>query len=592
MSYKRIYEHSESDSRRVYTQDNFKSGIRYGINGIRSGEPLQYMDNFILKNGSLVSRAGQMRVSDRARGVCKARCVFNGRLFMQLGVGLYSWDYINEESPKSEGSLSTSPCTMFSFGGKLYILSPDGYFSYGTKLAAVEPYIPVVAIDRSSDGATTTVYESFNMIGNGFEVWFNFSGDGEYKLPLEKLADGFSATLSGVDVTDKCNFDKETGKLTVTGFSEEDEGINNLRVRAYRTDADVAESRSKILGCKYHAVYGGTDGLGTRVFLSGNDSCPNVCFYSGLLDPSYFPDTQYEIVGHSGDRITGFVKQYDELIVFCENSIHALGYVLNGGDVIFSRRTVNPYIGCDMPDTVCLIDNNAVFCSSKRGVFMLSSTVSENENNVLPISANVNGGTSGLITQIRLNSGKAASLDYDGKYHLFIGDKVYVWDYSEVPYLTNFGTVKAQRNLCWYILDGIRVNLPVEYCGQIFFFSDSGQINVYGIGTTDFDAPLSRTLTTAPSGLGIPRMEKRLDSITLSYRCKESVDISIYFYCDGRAGSDYSYAASLKHEDTTLGSFHQTTVPVSLPTAHSFNIKLEVTGGSFELDSIDYEYTV
>ena len=87
-------------------------------------------------------------------------------------------------------------------------------------------------------------------------------------------------------------------------------------------------------------------------------------------------------------------------------------------------------------------------------------------------------------------------------------------------------------------------------------------------------------------------MEKRLDSITLSYRCKESVDISIYFYCDGRAGSDYSYAASLKHEDTTLGSFHQTTVPVSLPTAHSFNIKLEVTGGSFELDSIDYEYTV
>lgn len=592
MSFKKIYNYSETNPCKVFTQNNFSGGIRYGVNNTRSSETLQYMTDFLLENGSLVSRPGQHRAERTLNGVCKACTVFEDKLFMQLGISLYCWDYINEESPRRIDYLNVPECVMFSFAGKLYIMSKDCYYCYDTELKSVEPYVPVVAIDRSRDGSTTTVYESFNMIGNGFEVWFNFSGDGTYKLPLGSLKNEFSATLSGTDISSKCSFNAENGTVTVTGFSEEHEGINNLRVRAYRKDEDVREAKNRILGCKYSAIFGGTDGLGTRIFLSGNDEEPNVCFRSGLLDPSYFPDTEYEIIGHEGDKITGLIKQYNELIVFCENSIHALSYVYSEGNVIFSRRTINSSIGCDMPYTIQLIDNNAVFCSSQRGLFMLSSTISENENNVLSISANINKGEDGLIAQVKLASKKGFSLDYNGKYYLFVAKKAYVWDYSEVPYLTNYGTLRAERKLCWYILDGFNVNFPIVYCGKVFFFSDMGHIDVYGDSTTDFGKVLSRSLTTSPSGLGLPRLEKKLKNIILSYRCKDSVNITIYFYCDGKVKDEYSFSASVKHEDTSDGSFHRTVIPVSLPPAYSFNIKMDVFGGSFELDCIDYEYTV
>lgn len=592
MAFKKIYDHRETNPRRIFSQTDFSGGIRYGVKNVRMGETLQSVDNFLLENGSLVSRPGQRRAHKVLHGVCKACTVFNGRLFMQLGVSLYSWDVTNEESPTFIDNLNVPECVMFSFAGKLYIMSPDCYYCYDTELKSVEPYVPVVAVDRSCDGSTTTVYESFNMIGSGFEVWFNFSGDGEYKLPLESLNGEFSATLSGNDISEKCSFNAEEGIITVTGFSEEDEGINNLRVRAYRKDKDVKDGRNRILGCKYSAIFGGTDGLGTRIFLSGNQNEPNVCFRSGLLDPSYFPDTEYEIIGHEGDKITGLMKQYNELIVFCENSIHALSYVYSEGDVIFSRRTINSSVGCDMPHTIQLIDNNAVFCSSEKGVFMLSSTISENENNVLSISANVNKGKDGLIAAARSASKKGFSLDFDGKYYLFLGDKAFVWDYGEVPYLTSYGTVKAERKLCWYVLSGFQVNFPAVFDGNIVFFSDIGQIDVYGDGDTDFGKVLKRSLTTSPSGLGLPRIEKKLKNITLSYRCKGNVDIDLYFYCDGKAENEYFFNARISHSDMQEKIFHRTVIPVSLPPAYSFNIKTDVSGGSFELDCIDYEYTV
>ncbi len=189
-------------------------------------------------------------------------------------------------------------------------------------------------------------------------------------------------------------------------------------------------------------------------------------------------------------------------------------------------------------------------------------------------------------------SKKAFSVDYDGKYYLFIGSKVYVWDYSEVPYLTAYGTLKAERKLCWYILDNIRANFPVVYKGYIFFFSERGQIDIYGDSKNDYGMALKRTLTTSPSGLGLPRLEKKLKNIALSYRCKDIVSINIYFYCDGKSGDDFSYAVNLKHEESLMGSYYRRVIPVSLPPAYSFNMKVDVYGGDFELDCIDYEYTV
>ena len=594
MSFKRIGTYKRQDRERVFSQNDFSGGISPNAKFQDSTKNLKYMENMMFDSGSLVCRKGQKRAMAEELGKCKGSIVYGNNIIMHIGESLYSWHLFSTEPPQPICELPAIRSNMFTFANKLYILSNAGYFCYdGSTIKEVEPYIPVIAIDRSKDGSTSSIYESLNLIGNGFTVWFNFDGDGTYELPLDNLKDDFLATLNGIDISSSCEFDALTGRLSVNGFSQEDEGINNLRITAYRKDEDIAEGKNMILGCSLSEIFGGTDGFGTRVFLSGNLSFPTYCFRSGLLDPTYFPDTDYEIIGDAGDTVTALKKQYNELIVFCKNSIHAVSYIIDNGEVIFSRRTIHPSIGCSVQKSIQLIDNNLVFFSSDKGVMMISSTISQNENNVVQLSQNINKGEYGLLPYSLGAEDDMFSIDHMGKYHLFVKNKVFVWDYNEYPYLNSGGTIVSQKKLCWYIYTNMKVNHPFEYYNYIFYFSDEGCIDYYAATLSDFGFPVNARIVTADSGLGLPRLEKKLHHINISYSCDEDAKIELFIFRNGAEENDYESRILIKSESTKSPTKkHYERFPVSIAPAHSFNVEIKVNANVFELHGIDFEYSV
>ncbi len=90
----------------------------------------------------------------------------------------------------------------------------------------------------------------------------------------------------------------------------ENAGTSNIEIKFAKT----TETRKKIFGCTIFAIYG-LDGSGDRVFLSGNDGFANMEWFSGLSDPTYFPDSNYSAVGSSDFPIMCYLKAQGELLV-------------------------------------------------------------------------------------------------------------------------------------------------------------------------------------------------------------------------------------------------------------------------------------
>ena len=129
------------------------------------------------------------------------------------------------------------------------------------------------------------------------------------------------------------------------------------------------------MDCRYAAVYGGTGEL--CVVMAGSEDQPNAYFWSGnsniKMDASYFPMEQVQLASSTEERITGFGKQQDNLIIFKEGSV---GKTTLGTQTINDRIFIDlPYIpinasiGCDLPWSIQLVENNLVF-ANRSGVYI------------------------------------------------------------------------------------------------------------------------------------------------------------------------------------------------------------------------------
>ena len=245
--------------------------------------------------------------------------------------------------------------------------------------------------------------------------------------------------------------------------------VNTVRI-TYTLDNPVA--REAIMSCKYAVVYGGDTEL--CLLLAGSAGQPNAFFWNGnniAMDVTYWPIESYNLAGDNSEPITGFGKQQSMLIIFKENSISkaTLGTQAVNDRLYISMDTlgVNSKIGCDLPYSIQLIDNNLVFCNTQGGVHVLLDTSAANENNVRGISKKVNGtpARAGILQKVRaVGADRCVSFDDDARYWLVIGDEVYVWDYvlssykdPSFFYLTNIAAVsfvKAENVVHYLRRDG------------------------------------------------------------------------------------------------------------------------------------------
>jgi len=390
--------------------------------------------------------------------------LYKGFMIMAIGTKLFKCDLSNGTTTQIHSGLTANKGVFFVFKNSagndiLYYKNGAEFVQFdGTTVSNVVGYIPTVVTGRAPTGGGTP-FEQYNRIQPGFRNSFSATGSATiYQLTLGNLdATAVTATLNGVIKTEGVDFtvNRTTGAVTF-GVSPT-AGTDNLVITAYKTDS---AARLTVLSAKYAVTFGGDND--TRVFIAGDST---TYYYSGLLDPTYWPENQYNNAGVDNSFITGFGKQYNVLVVFKERSMYAVTYDFNGGSPRFPLALLNESNGCDMPYTIQLIKNNLVWANTYNGVMILNSTDIKDEKNVSPLSENINGTNrvNGLLQESNLK--QATSVDFDGHYWLCANEKVWAWNYEVTPYVNTGNVYDDQRRLSWYPFDNINAN--------VFFFNNN-----------------------------------------------------------------------------------------------------------------------
>lgn len=528
------------------------------------------MENMYWVDGVLSARSGQKYFYEEAEyGSFFSfydREFITGKAICHMGEGLYCFDVDSGESTKLMDGLAQQAGTFFVFGADLYYLNGADYIKIGTDLSAnrVEPYIPVVAVNREPNGTGGDLYQPENRLAAGKEIHFTADGTSkEYYLPYKELDETkLKVTVYGAEKTEGTDFTVNR-TLGIVTFKEAPEAkdpivLNGVKITCYKTDEDTINS---ILSCKTAIVYGGSTEL--CVIVGGPAKQPNAYFWSGVngkaADPSYFPFDYYNLAGAADEYITGFGKQQSMLVIFKERSIGKAYFqkeTIDGLDYLsLPFSSVNSKIGCNLPGTIQLVDNNLVFANTFGGVFMIADTSSAGENNVVRLSRNINGTESrpGLLYDLRKVSANAvSSLDDDNRYWIVANGHAYVWDYQISPY------GGYEERLSWFYFTNMKMLAWFRTTEKTLFGLPEGKIGTWSHEKVDYGEPIRKKFTFATQYFKTYEVLKDILKVVIVVRSDTNTDVDITYKTDYEIRKDLTpiraYSWSLTPRNTMFRS--------------------------------------
>jgi hypothetical protein len=402
------------------------------------------------ERGALNKRTGYERVFPTSLGTDAINGAFeyrktDGTIRFLLAHGTKLYTQSGSDQPvEIYNGLANQSVNFFTMNDKCYIMDGVNYLVFdGTTVSAVTPYIPTFSVSGNPTGGGTKL-EDINLLGAGFKEEFSADGTATvFQLSFKGLdARPLTALVNGVAMNEGAGFtvDRVNGRVTFTTVPAK--GTNNVIITAYKTHAGFSD---RIKKCRFHAVYGGSND--TRIFLAGNPDMPDYVFRLGLYDPTYAPENGFY---KYSEKVKGFSKQYDSLIIHRENGLHQISFELTNGEASFPSKPINDQVGTVATQSIQIIENNPVWLS-KNGVYMLTASNVRDERNVTHLSANVD---IKLLNESNLD--KAISFEFDKKFWLAVNGNVYLFDY----------TIQE-----WFIFDNIHANSFIERDGELYFVS-------------------------------------------------------------------------------------------------------------------------
>ena len=276
----------------------------------------------------------------------------------------------------------------------------------------------------------------------------------KYQLPVKSIDSVDKVVVDGKELTATTDYtvNKTNGTVTFVKAPPVTNPPTNNTVEITYSKANP-EALSAILNCPYASLFSGNNAV--CIVLGGGSNQPNAFFWNGNdsygMNPAYWPMTSYNLAGSSHDGITGFGLQYGSLIVLNNRSVGRADFdvveVEKRDSISLTYTAINSRIGCDLPWSVQLIENNVAFANRAGGVYIIRDASAARENNVICISDNVNGSAArpGLMSALQTDARKVASFDDGSRYWLAAPGSVYVWDYS----------ISSYTKPSWFYLTGI-----------------------------------------------------------------------------------------------------------------------------------------
>ena len=463
------------------------------------------MINLWWQDGALCCRDGQEWVDStdtRGTGYACYELLFWDRVFFHAGDKIYYCTMGGETQTAPTALITGVPQnrgTFFQYNSKLYYKNRGGYYEikYDRDTdsftgGAVKAFSPIIQINTEPTTGAGDTYQPENRICAQKTVWYStVSGVKEYVLPVQDIDSVDKVVVDDVELEAGTGYtvDLEAGKVTFTDEPTHHDPVRANTVEITYTKANP-DAMNSIMDCCYAAVFGGNQNV--CVVLGGCPAQPNAYFWCGnhiVMDPGYFPMEQYNFAGDAEEAITGFGKQQAMLVIFKERSIGRASFgtsEMQSGRVLLTMdyTAINSRIGCDLPWTIQLIENNLVFCNKQQGVHIVKDSSSAYENNIVSLSRNVNGTgqRAGLLEAVR-NAASVSSFDDDTRYWVVADGQAYVWDYQLSTY----------TQPSWFYFTGI---------GGIAFFRDEAS-NHYHMDSLGRLSRFARTFTDY--GAAIPK---------------------------------------------------------------------------------------
>lgn len=439
--------------------DNFKGINQSADNTQIDINESPYMLNMELDSrGALNKRRGYKRIFDSlGTGNINGQHIYNKKDGTKIELFAYSdklYKLDNNVPSVIYTGLNNARVRFFTMNDVCYIQDGAHYLQFdGTTVSEITPYIPLTYMSDTANNNRVKI-EDYNLIGSKWRE--QFAGDGTAKTFLlnQKNLDStlVTCTVDGAVKVETTDFtvDRVNGSVTFNVAPPK----NTLTANNIELIPSKASEANKacITKCTLNVLYGGSND--TRVLLSGNPDYPNTIFRSGVYDATYFPDTANMNIGSNNEKIMNFSKQYDSLVIIKERSLYSITFTIDNDGILYTSKPINDTVGCIATDSVQLVDNNPVFLSN-NGVYMLTQSNVRDERNIKLMSENVN---KSLLAEPNLQN--AVSVDYNGKYMLFVNGKGYIYDY---------------RQNAWYIWDNINANTFLEK-DSLYFGSTNGTI--------------------------------------------------------------------------------------------------------------------
>ena len=282
---------------------------------------------------------------------------------------------------------------------------------------------------------------------------------------------------------------EELAKVTLSDYA-----ADNLEITA-----PCSADQKKVLYMTRAARFGETvSGLsgGTRLFLGGSTLSgeQSLVLWSESDNPLYFPSGCRAYVGNADTPVTAFGKQNDGLIVFKSNEIfytrsaklktqslavgeNGLGVPLKS--VYFPMIQLNSATGCDCPESIQLCRNRLIWAVSSGHIYTLLTHSRYNEKNIFEVSGMIGAALRG---QPELKSGNVFSADWQGRYMLFCGGKVFIMDYNSYGFIYASSASKASDanlRIPWFYWElNVDKYTPLLFSPVVSVFTADGALKI------------------------------------------------------------------------------------------------------------------
>lgn len=502
------------------------------------------MQNLNWKDGVLASRDGQAWLSNDAELGIGYTCFEDlswGYAFFHIGTKIYALDISDATATPTSVATGIPEVrgTFFRFKEYLFYKTNGAYIQIGRNLdntfavtdIMANPYVPVTAINCDPATGAGDAYQPVNRLTPAQIRKYNANGTATEYLIVGMPSDGAvsEVKVNGTTMTPTTEYTVTTatdGKKVVFATAP----ANNAEVEiefTYPVEGNVASIDS----CRYAVVFGGNSNV--CVVFGGCSAQPNAYFWSAndslAMNPGYFPDINYNFTNDNNEEITGFGKQQNMLVIFTRNTIGRATFGTADLDgrtsITMDYVAINSQIGCDLPWTIQLVENNLVFCNTKNGVYFLHDSSAAYENNVECISEKINGTVTrpGMLAQIRAATvDKVCAIDNDRKYLLAIEGTVYEWDYQ----------VSTEKDPSWFRHTNIGAVAFFKSVGLLGHIDDQGRITKFVHVSQDYEEGVPKRYQFPTMWFGSYDRLKNVTRAIFTLRNNIDTDIQVTWQCD------------------------------------------------------------